>query len=419
VTHRRWGKDDVALHYTAVASQLRVGNYWHMLPEYGQCRKAIWEAINPRTQQRRIDDAFPKPIRANIRTQEMMLKFKPSNGKTTGSTWQLVGSDSYNSLVGSPPIGVVYSEYSIADPSAWDYIRPILLENNGWALFIYTARGSNHGKHLYDFAKNEPGWFAVKASADQTGVFTDEELDRERRELISLHGEEYGEALFAQEYMCSFQGAVLGSYYGKQVDQAEKDGRVCNVPYLIGQGVYTFWDLGIDDSMSVIFMQLSGMEFNIIDYYENSGFGMDHYAKVLQNKNYLYGDHYMPHDSMTRSVQTGITTLEYAENLGIRPIISVARARDTQSVIAGINSGRKIFNRCRFDKLRCSKLLSALEGYSAKYDEKTKKLSNFPAHTWHSHGADAFRTFAVGFQPQVKHKTVSGLLESQNFGRTW
>ena len=417
VAHRRWGKDDVALHYTAVACHQRIGNYWHMLPEYGQARKAIWEAVNPATGKRRVDEAFPEGLRETTRTQEMMIKLR------CGSTWQLVGSDNYDSLVGSPPVGVVFSEYAIADPRAWGYIRPILAQNGGFALFIYTPRGNNHGKTLFDFAKTEmmsgKDWFAEKLTADKSTVFSKETLEQELRELIAELGEEEGRALYAQEYMCSFEGAVFGSYYGRQMAQAEDEGRICFVPYTIGHEVYTFWDLGIDDSMAILMAQFIGNEVRFIDYYENTGFGLDHYWKELKNRGYVYGDHYMPHDAANRSVQTGKSTKQYAEDMGMKPIIVVKRAKDSQSVMAGIQAGRKVLNQCFFDRKKCSRLVSALEGYRAEYDEKNKRLANHPRHDWTSHGADAFRTFAVGYQgPKTKKKSVGSIMERIVFGRT-
>lgn len=130
--HRRWGKDDVALHWTACAAIQRPGTYWHLLPEAAQARKAIWDAVNPHTGKKRIDEAFPPEIRARKREQEMIIEL------VNGSTWQVLGSDNYNSLVGSPPVGVVLSEWALAKPDAWTYLRPILAENGGWAIFIWT-----------------------------------------------------------------------------------------------------------------------------------------------------------------------------------------------------------------------------------------------------------------------------------------
>jgi len=410
VAHRRWGKDDVALRFTCCAALERPGNYWHMLPAYAQARKVVWDAVNPRTGRRRIDEALPKEIRRKTREQEMFIEL------VNGATWQLVGSDNYDSLVGSPPVGIVFSEYAVADPLAWAYFRPILAENDGWALFIYTPRGKNHGKTLYDFARLEPGWFSQLMPASATPVFSPERLEQEQRELAAEFGETEGEMIFLQEYECSFEGMVRGAYYAKQLVQARKDNRITFVPFAAGHEVYTFWDLGVDDSTSIWFMQAIGKELRFIDYYEAEGEGLAHYAKVLKERPYVYGDHYMPHDAEVRELGTGVSRRETAENLGIRPVIVVPRARDTQAVLNGIEQGRNIMSQCWFDEKKCGRGLSALEGYAAEYDEQAKKLADRPAHTWCSHGADAFRTFAVGYSPRPKARSVTSILNGMNFG---
>jgi hypothetical protein len=399
VAHRRWGKDEVALHATACAAMERVGNYWHMLPEYEQARKSIWDAVNPHTGKNRIDEAFPRAIRKQTYKQRMMIEF------ANGSTWQLVGSDNYNALMGSPPIGVVFSEYSLANPLAWAYIRPILLENNGWAAFIYTARGDNHGRRLYEMAKEEMAlgsdWFAQKSTVDDTCVFTKLQLEQELREIVAELGSvDEGEALFNQEYYCSFQGAIPGSYYGKVMAIARADGRIGEVPYISGHPVYTFWDLGVNDTMAIWFMQQIGDYYRFIDYVEDSRFGMDHYAHILLNeKRYLYADHFMPHDSANTSVQTGKTTAEYSEDLGIRPIHTVSRARDSQAVIAGINQGRRIFNLCKFDERKCTHGLAALSNYRSEYDKKRKRLGLYPVHDWACLAGDTMIRTLQGWKP--------------------
>src|SRR5215475_7704425 len=152
IWHRRAGKDEICLHWAAVAAHQRVGVYWHMLPEQAQARKAIWDAVNPWTGQRRINEAFPRELRESTRETDMAIRFR------SGSLWELVGSDNYNSLVGSPPIGVVFSEYALADPSAWGYLRPILAENGGWSLFITTPRGRNHASTFYEAARADDTW---------------------------------------------------------------------------------------------------------------------------------------------------------------------------------------------------------------------------------------------------------------------
>ena len=413
VAHRRWGKDDVALHFTATQMIERPGNYWHMLPQYNQARKVIWDAINPKTGKRRIDEAFPREIRRKIHEQEMFIEF------ANGATWQLVGSDHYDSLVGSSPVGIVFSEYAVADPMAWAYLRPILAANDGWALFIYTPRGANHGKSLYDFARTEPGWFATLLPADRTPVFTPDRLDQERRELLAEFGETEGEMLFLQEYYCSFEGMVRGAYYAKQLRTARADGRIISVPFAAGHEVYTFWDLGMDDSTSIWFMQAIGRELRFIDYYEAQGEGLAHYARVLKERPYVYGDHYMPHDADVRELGTGTSRKATAENLGIRPVIVVQRARDTQAVLSGIEAARNIMSRCWFDERKCARGLSALEGYQAEYDETNKKLADHPLHNWCSHGADAFRTCASGFLPKAGSVPVTSIMNGMDLARRW
>jgi len=319
-----------------------------------------------------------------------------------------VGSDNYNALVGSPPIGIVFSEYALSDPRCWAYLSPILEENGGWAAFISTSRGDNHLKKMLDFARIAPGWFAQVLTAEDTPVFTKVKLEEIRIELIGTFGEEMGEAMFQQEYFCSFQGAVMGAYYGKQMALVRKEGRITSVPYETGAEVYTFWYLGVDDSMTIWFGQFIGKEKRWIDYYENSGMGLAHYAKVLKEKPYVYGDHYMPHDAAVREMSAGEhakSRVEVAEELGIKPVIVVERPRNTDAVMNGIEAVRNALGSCWFDERKCTTGISALEGYRAEYDEEKKVLRNTPLHDHNSHGANGFRTFAVGYKPKRINKS--------------
>ena len=393
--HRRWGKDDIALHYAACASQERIGNYWHMLPQYNQCRKAIWEAVNPKTGMRRIDEAFPGEMRKSFRESDMSIKFK------NGSTWQLVGSDNFNALVGSPPVGIVYSEYALANPEAWAYLSPILEENGGFAIFISTSRGNNHFKRLVDHARVAPEWFGQILTADDTPVFTPERLEAIKTDMIATFGEEMGLALYMQEYFCSFEGAVLGAYFSKQMSLARKEGRIGSYPYDPALEVDTAWDLGVDDSMSIWFIQHKFGKHVVIDYYENTGYGLEHYWKKMEEKGYRYGNHYFPHDVEAREMtnsEVAQSRKEVAEGLGIKPVIVVSRARKMDIIIqVHIPAVRNILGSCCFDEKNCVQGISALEGYRAEYDEEKKVLTNRPLHDWCSHGASAFITFAVGY----------------------
>jgi hypothetical protein len=402
VWHRRSGKDDVALHFTAVSAMQQPGNYWHMLPEYAHGRRALWDAVNPHTGKKRIDEAFPLQIRTKTNQAEMKIEL------IGGSIWHIVGSDNYNALVGSPPRGVVFSEWALADSRAWGFIEPILEENGGWAIWPYTPRGQNHGKTMYDHAKKTEGWFAQILTAKDTGVFDAAQLGRIRAGLISIYGDLEGSALYEQEYNCSFEGCVPGAYYSKQLTEARAQGRICKVPHTPGVEVDTFWDLGVDDSMTIWFVQPIGKAFHVIDYEEDTGFGLEHYAKKLKERGYTYGNHYMPHDAEQREMSSGEiarSRREVAESLGIKPIEVVQRARNMDMIInVHIPAVRMLLPFCWFDEVKCSRGISALEGYRAEYDEKLKKLGNRPLHSWESHAADSMRTFAVGYTPQLKER---------------
>jgi hypothetical protein len=303
----------------------------------------------------------------------------------------------------------VFSEWALANPMAWAYLAPVLEENNGWALFIFTARGNNHGKTMLHHARTTDGWWHQLMPADKSPVFTETQLSTIMAEYQGIYGPDLGELIFLQEYHCSFEGAVFGAYYAKQMAQARKEGRICAVPHSPGFEVDTYWDLGVDDSMAIWFIQPIGREFRVIDYYESTGYGLEHYAKIMREKNYTYGNHYMPHDvnqrEMTNS-EIALSRKEVAENLGIKPVATVERARSWDVIInVHIPAVRNVLAQCVFDEKKCSQGILALENYHAEYDEDRKVLSGRPAHDWSSHAADAFRTFAVGYapkQPEIK-----------------
>ena len=252
IDHRRAGKDELCLAWTAIAAHRRVGTYWHMLPEASQARKAIWEAVDPHRGRRRIDLAFPEELRATTKSQDMFIRFK------NGSTWQVVGSDNFNSLVGTPPIGLVFSEFALANPYAWSYLRPILLENGGWAVFITTPRGRNHAYKMFQFALDDPAWFAAMNKATETGVFTPEQLESERREYVDQYGQRMGNALFEQEYLCSWEAAVPGAFWAEELNELERSGRLTAVPYDPALPVHTSADLGMNDETVIFYWQIHG-----------------------------------------------------------------------------------------------------------------------------------------------------------------
>lgn len=380
VWHRRSGKDDVALHWSCSAALQRTGTYWHLLPQQTQARKAVWDAVNPHTGKRRIDEAFPKEIRELTRENEMLIRIRG------GSTWQVVGSDNFDALMGSPPVGVTFSEYALSKPSAWAYIRPILRENDGWAVFISTPRGRNHLYDLFQYAETSEDWFTSHLPSPDTGVFSPEDLESERKELIAQYGKDLGEALFRQEYFCAWDAAIPGSIYGSLVEQAETDGRVTNVPYDPSQPVETWWDLGIGDATSIVFVQYAGQEIHLIDYHHDTGKGLEHYAKVLQDKPYVYSRHLWPHDGEARELGTGKSRQEVMRGYGFDMEIV-----ERQKVEDGINAVRQSFPRFWIHR-ELRDLIEALRQYRYEWDDKKQVLKSTPLHDWASDPADAVRT---------------------------
>jgi phage terminase large subunit len=410
VAHRRWGKDDIALHRTAVAVHERVGTYWHMLPEAAQARKAIWNAINPHTGKRRIDEAFPEALRKRTLNNEMFIEFR------NGSTWQVVGSDNFNALVGTPPIGLVFSEYALANPAAWSYLRPILLENDGWALFIYTPRGKNHGHALLKSAKESPGWYWEVSKVSQTQAVAADLLDAERREMIRENGEDVGEALFAQEWECSFDAAILGAFYGVAIMRLEERKGVRLVPFQPHLPCYTAWDIGRTDDTSIWWYQMVRGEVHVVDFYSAAGEDPDSIAKVvidrpakvlgpdgqlLRDKRYHYGMHYLPHDARAKTFASGGKSA--IEQLGVHLGLDKLRIVPSLSVQDGIQAVRKLLPTVYFDEENCSEGVEALKQYQREYDEERKAFRQTPLHNWASNPADAFRMLAIaaGNEPKI------------------
>lgn len=251
IAHRRWGKDDLALRWTSVAAARKPANYFYFLPETEHVRRVLWTAVNAHTGKRRIEEAFPKPYRrGELKEQEMAVQLE------TDARIQFMGSDNYDSIIGSGPFGLAFSEWALADPQSFAALRPILVENGGWGIFLTTTRGKNHVYTMLQEMKDEKDWAIFVEPADQTGVFTREQLEAERRISNSLYGPEVGEAWFRQEYLCTFEEIAPGSLYADLIEAAEKDGRVADLAFDVSQPVYAAFDLGYSDATSIFYAQI-------------------------------------------------------------------------------------------------------------------------------------------------------------------
>ena len=412
IAHRRWGKDDVALHWAACAAMQRPGTYWHLLPQYSQARKAIWTAVNPHTGKRRIDEAFPQALRAATNETEMFIRFK------NGSTWTVIGSDNYDSLVGSPPAGIVFSEWARAVPTSWAYLAPILVENNGWAVFITTPLGNNHAKSMYDMARRDPAWFAEVSTVADTQAMSHDDVEAQRREYHALFGAAAGNALIEQEYYCSFSAVIPGAYYTEEMTIAERDRRICDVNIDSSLPVHSAWDLGVSDLTAIWCFQVNGLELRLVDYYEASGHGAEHYCEWLNEKKYR-GVDWVPHDARVREWGSGRSRLETLRMLGRKPRIVPAH-----SLQDGINASRVTIPLARFDAARCARGIDCLKSYQAEWSEELRTFKKTPLHDWASHGADAFRYLAMAWrEPMVadeeKPNPIAELLKPRTWDDVW
>lgn len=390
--HRRAGKDDVLLNWTAVAAFERPASYWHCLPEYSQARKAIWTAVDPITGVRRIDMAFPQELRANTNDQEMFIRFK------NGSTWQCVGSDRYNSLVGAGVAGVTFSEFALANPSSWAYIRPMVEANNGFSAFISTPRGRNHFKDLIDMAAKNKTWFAERLDVNMTGALTQDQIDESLLEYIALYGEDIGRAQFEQEYLVSFNAAILGAFYAREMSAVRSEGRITpDIEPIPGKPIHRAWDIGVKDDTSIWWFQVVGMQVFILDCYTQSGVGVDHYAEVIHKieneRGWVSGIDFVPHDAKIKEWGTGRTRVETMRELGLNPqLVPMASKMD------GINAVRVTLPRCVFHTRCESEGIAALEQYRREWDDDKKSFKASEVHDWSSHLADAFRYLAMSWR---------------------
>lgn len=381
------------LHRTAIAAHERVATYWHCLPEYEQARKAIWAAVNPHTGKRRIDEAFPHELRESKDEQQMFIRFK------NGSTWQVIGSDRYNSLVGAGVAGVTFSEWALCNPSAWGYIRPMMEENNGWAAFITTPRGRNHAKALYDMAKADMDkggrWFAELSSILDTQALNQQQLDESLKEYIALYGEDLGRAQFEQEYLCSFNAAILGAFYAREMVKVRAEGRVVAIEPLEDRPVHCAWDIGVRDDTSIWWFQVVGGQVYILDCYTASGAGVDHFAEVCHSKPWKRGIDFVPHDAKVQEwgapgARSRVQTMKL---LGLNPELA-----PEQSKMDGIQAARTTLARCVFHPRTEEIGMSALEQYRREWDDERKTFKASEVHDWTSHLADAFRYLSLSWR---------------------
>jgi hypothetical protein len=392
VYHRRAGKDKTLFNIVIKKALERTGIYYYFFPEFAQGRRVIWDGMDGGGMPFR--DHIPTELIERESRQEMQIVLKNlQNPEQKGSIIQIVGTDKFDKVRGSNPVGCVFSEYAFQNPAAWDVVRPILNENGGWAVFNSTPAGKNHFFKLYERAKDLDEWFTqiitVNDSVDpETGqAYITEQMIQSDRDSG------YSEEMIQQEYYCDFNVNVNGYYYLDYLVKAEEEGRIGTIHYDPTVPVDTWWDIGVGDSTAIWFTQSVNKSIHVIDFYQNNSVGLEHYAKELQMKRYVYGSHNFPHDMGNTEFGTGRSRIEVAEDLFRGTRLDVGQKLLIED---GVNAVRSLLPKCYFDKERCAKGLDALYNYHREFDEKLKEFKNKPVHDWSSHPADAFRYFAVG-----------------------
>jgi hypothetical protein len=370
VAHRRMGKTVSAINHLikdALLNQKEAPRYAYIAPTYGQAKRVAWDYLVK----------YAEPLGGTSNISELRVDF-------WGRRIQLFGSDNPETLRGQYFDGVILDEIGDQNPKIWtDIVRPALADRKGWCLFIGTPKGHNHFKELRDRAEKEDGWGLLEFKASETGVVDDTELKAAKNEM--------GEDKYRQEFECSFDAAVEGSYYGQILNELEEKKHMQEIPREELSRTFTAWDLGMGDSTSIWVAQLVGTEVRLLDYYENHGVGLDHYVKWIKDNDYLKAEHILPHDVRVRELGTGKSRLEMLEEAGLEVKISPRMGLDD-----GIQAVRRLLPRCWFNVPKVQTGLNCLRNYRRDYDEKRKIFYERPLHDWSSHGSDSFRYLALG-----------------------
>ena len=381
ICHRRFGKTVYAVNKLIKANftcPLDRPRHAYIAPYLKQAKQIAWDYLK----------LYSRPI-PGIEINEAELRIDYPNGGRI----RLYGADNPDSLRGIYLDGVVYDEYAQIPPKLHsEVIRPALSDRKGWGEFMGTPKGRNHFHDLYESIKDNDTWAVTVYKASETGLVDAEELESARDIMTD---DEYN-----QEYECSFTAAVQGAYFTTELNKIRANGQICRIP-VENVEVNTFWDLGRNDTTVIWFHQRIGKENRFIDFFEANGEGLEFYARILKDKGYLYGTHYLPHDVNVTDLSRGDnkSRKQILESLGVTPINAVPRVSDVNK---GIEQTRQMIPTCWFDEEKCKEGLKALEGYCKVYDERNQVFRNNPLHNWCSNPADAFRQFGQGYRDKPK-----------------
>jgi phage terminase large subunit len=369
VAHRRMGKTVSAINHlikAAIECDKPNPRFAYIAPTYGQAKRVAWDYLQE----------YTRPLGATYNVSELRADF-------WGRRISLYGSDNPDSLRGQYFDGVVIDEVGDQNPKIWnEIVRPALADRLGWALFIGTPKGNNHFYELRNRAADEPDWKLLEFRASETGVLPAAELKAALKEM--------GQDKYDQEFECSFNAAVEGSYYGQIINSLEADGRITDFPRDDLCKSFVAWDLGMGDSTAIWVAQVAGKEVRVLDCIENHGVGLDWYVSWLRENNYQHFDQILPHDVEVRELGTGKSRKEVLQEAGLQITVCPRLL-----VADGIQAVRRLLPRCWFHT-RTRNGINALRNYRREYDEKRQVFYDKPMHDWSSHFSDAMRYLAIG-----------------------
>ena len=383
VLHRRAGKSVMCINHLirdAVMTKEENARFAFLTGTYKQAKSIMWDYAKEFTR-----------VIPGVRYHETELRVDLANG----SRIELLGADNYQTLRGRYFSGIVMDEMAdMPEPVLPEIVRPALSDRRpgrkfggGYMIAIGTPRGHNAFYDLYHEATAAPDvWFSYLAGASQTGILPEDELESAQTMLSA--------DTYAQEYECSWRANIPGSIWGKELQLLEEKDRITEVPYDPAHRVHTSWDLGVADATAIWFYQSVGRAIHVVDYYEARNEGLPHFARVLDERGYLYGRHYAPPDIQVRELGTGRSRIETAHDLGIS--FRVVRKLPIED---GIHAAAVTLPLCLFDRQACEHGLEALRHYHRAYSVVARSFSRSrPVHDWSSHAADAWRYLSVGLE---------------------
>lgn len=375
VAHRRAGKTVACvgdLINAGLSTKKERAQYSYVAPFRNQAKTIAWDYLKAYT------DGMTREA-PNETELSVILD-------TTGAKIRLFGGDNDQAMRGMYNDGVVIDEPADQRPRTWsEVVRPTLADRKGWAVFIGTPKGHNGFYDIHQIAQTMPDWYSLVLRASETGIIPAAEL----LDLRTNSG--MTEDQYLQEFECSFEAAVQGAFYGREMAEAEKEGRIRTVAWDPQLEVHTAWDLGWTDDTAIWFYQWVAGECRLIDIHISSGEAVPYYVKMLASKPYHYGQHWVPHDAKPATLAAaGKSIMQQFWEQGVRVHIAPNLSRQD-----GIQAVRKLLPRCYFDRVKCKDGIEALKLYQREWDDDKKVFKQTPRHDWCSHPSDAFRYLAV------------------------